>query len=171
MSNVSRSRWYVVQTHPHAEVKASWHLQRQDFETYLPRFRKKRRHAGRVESIAAPLFPRYLFVSVDLASQRWMSIRSTIGVSRLVCNGDAPAPVPHPVLEALKAREEEDGLIKLDRRPRFSPGDQVSILDGAFRGCHGLYEGMSGEERIAILLELLGRKVRVTVNLDMIAAV
>ena len=61
------------------------------FETYLPRYEKRRRHARRVETVAAPLFPRYLFVAIDLASQRWRSIHSTIGVSRLVCNGEDPA--------------------------------------------------------------------------------
>jgi transcriptional antiterminator RfaH len=56
--------WYVVQTHPHAENKAAAHLQRQGFATYLPRYLKRRRHARRTEAIAAPLFPRYLFVAL-----------------------------------------------------------------------------------------------------------
>jgi transcriptional antiterminator RfaH len=81
------AHWYVVQTRPHAEVRAAQHLQRQGFATYLPRHLKRRRHARRTEIVAAPLFPRYLFVLVDMATQRWRSIHSTIGVSRLVCNG------------------------------------------------------------------------------------
>ncbi len=164
------SNWYVVQTQPHAETKAVWHLRRQEFQTYLPRFRKKRRHAGRTDVVLAPLFPRYLFVSVDMETQRWLSIRSTVGVSRLVCNGERPAQLPWSVYESLKSREDEDGLIQLDLRPRFAPGDKISILDGAFRGCNGLYEGMTGNERVAILLDLLGRKVRTTVDFDLVAA-
>ena len=83
--SLSGSRWYVVQSHPHAELRAVAHLQRQGFETYLPRYRKRRRHARRIETVEAPLFPRYLFVSIDLATQRWRAIHSTIGVSHLVC--------------------------------------------------------------------------------------
>jgi transcriptional antiterminator RfaH len=171
MSCVPSSQWYVVQTHPHAEAKAARHLQRQWFETYLPRYLKKRRHARRVESVAAPLFPRYLFVAVDMTTQRWLSIRSTFGVTRLVCDGDRPAAVPMGVLDALRRREDATGLVQLDLRPRFAPGDKVSVLGGAFQDCLGLYEGMSGNERVTILLELLGRKVRVTLDSDILIAV
>ena len=89
----SNGRWYVAQTHPHAETKAAGHLMRQGFAVYLPRHLKRRRHARRVENVPAPLFPRYLFIAVDMATQRWRSIHSTIGVTRMVCNGDLPAAV------------------------------------------------------------------------------
>lgn len=164
MSGVQSSQWYVVQTHPHAETKASWHLGRQGFETYLPRYLKQRRHARRIEDIAAPLFPRYLFVAVDMATQRWLSINSTVGVTRLVRHGDRPAAIPVSVLETLKHREDANGFVQLDHQPKFSPGDKICVLGGAFRDCLGLYEGMSGHERVAILLELLGRKVRVVLD-------
>jgi transcriptional antiterminator RfaH len=171
MSSVDTLRWYVAQTHPHAEVKASWHLERQGFQTYLPRYLKKRRHARRTETVTTPLFPRYLFVAVDMTSQRWLSIRSTIGVTRMVCDGDRPAAVPVSVFEALKRREDASGLIRLDEKPRFVPGDKVCVLDGAFQDCLGLYEGMSNNERVTILLDLLGRKVRVNLDWDILVAV
>jgi transcriptional antiterminator RfaH len=170
MSTDSRSRWYVAQTHPHAEARASLHLHRQGFETYLPRYRKTRRHARRIEAIAAPLFPGYLFVAIDLATQRWLPIRSTVGIARLIGEGDCPAVVPDCVLEALRARQDAEGLVKLEPRPRFSRGDKVRVLEGAFFDCCGLYEGMSGRERVAILLELLGRRVRVVLDTEFIAA-
>src|SRR5512143_673906 len=108
--NPAGSRWYVAQSQPHAERKAVWHLNRQGFETYLPVYQKRRRHARRTETVLAPLFPRYIFVAVDLAAQRWLSIRSTVGVSNLVCNGDVPAAVPDGVIDALKHREDERGF-------------------------------------------------------------
>ena len=64
-----------------------------DLHTYLPRYLKRRRHARRIDIVAAPLFPRYLFRRNRHGVQRWRSIYSTVGVSRLVCNGDYPAPV------------------------------------------------------------------------------
>ena len=170
MSHVKTLQWHVVQSHPHAEAKASWHLQRQGFETYLPRYLKQRRHARRIDNVAAPLFPRYLFVAVDIAAQRWFSIESTIGVTRLVRHGDRPAALPVSVLETLKHREDANGFVQLDYQPKFSPGDKICILNGAFRDCFGLYEGMSGHDRVAILLELLGRKVRVVLDPEIIDA-
>ena len=162
--------WYVAQTHIHAETKAAQHLRRQGYEVYLPRYLKPRRHARRVDATAAPLFPRYLFVAIDLSAQRWYSIQSTIGVSRLVTNGDNPAPVPRGVVDGLKQREDANGLIQLECRPRFVPGDKIRVLEGAFSDSLGLFEGITSQERVTILLELLGRKVRIGLNPTMIEA-
>ena len=170
MSDDVDSRWYVAQTHPHAEAKASQHLQRQGFAIYLPRYLKQRRHARRVEKIAAPLFPGYLFVAINTATQRWLSIDSTTGVAKLVRDGNRPAPVPQLVIDALIRREDANGFVQLDRRPRFSPGDKIRIVGGAFCDCYGLYEGMSARERVAILLDLLGRQVRVVLDSEIIEA-
>lgn len=159
----AQSRWFLVQTHPHGERKAVEHLARQEFETYLPRYLKRRRHARRTETVAMPLFPRYLFVSVDMMTQRWLSIRSTIGVSSLVCWGDTPAQVPDAIVHGLRSREVA-GMVALDQRPRFASGERVRIIDGVFANCLGLFEGISDQARVAVLLDLLGRKVRVKVD-------
>jgi transcriptional antiterminator RfaH len=163
-------RWYVVQSQPNAERKAILHLERQGFSTYLPRYLKRRRHARKVEIVPAPLFPRYLFVSIDLGAQRWRSIFSTVGVSRLVCNGEMPTPISDYVLDTLRGREDAGGYVRLEHRPNFNPGDRIRVLDGAFADCLGLYEGMRDSDRVAILLDLLGRKVRVTVDVESVAA-
>lgn len=163
-------RWYVVQSQPNAELKAIRHLRRQGFESYLPRYQKRRRHARRVETVAAPLFPRYLFVTVDISVQRWRAIFSTVGVSQLVCSGGVPTAISDQVVAALKAREDSNGFVLLDRRPNFRAGDKIRVVDGVFADCLGLYDGMTDHDRVAILLDLLGRKVRVTVDVESVAA-
>jgi transcriptional antiterminator RfaH len=170
MTGELHPRWFVAHTHPHAEAKATSHLSRQGFKIYFPRYLKRRRHARRIDTVAAPLFPRYLFVAADLTAQRWRSIYSTVGVSRLICNGDDPSPVPDGIVEALQSREDVAGFIKLDFRPPFRTGDKIRVLDGAFSSCLGLFEGMVERERIAILLDLLGRKVRVVLDAVLVAA-
>jgi transcriptional antiterminator RfaH len=164
------ARWYVVQTHAHAEAKAAAHLQRQGYPVYLPRCGKRRRHARRVETVAAPMFPRYLFVAVDRARQRWRAISSTIGVAHLVCNGEGPAAVPAGVVEELRAREDAQGLIRLERRACFARGEQVRLTEGVFASCLALFDGMADGERVAVLLDLLGRKARVVVDRESVAA-
>lgn len=169
MTSANRA-WYVVQTQPHGENKAVTHLSRQGFGAYLPRYLKRRRHARRIEIVPAPLFPRYLFVEIDRGAQRWRSIYSTVGVSRLVCQGELPTPISENVIDALKAREDDSGFIQLDQRPKFHPGDKIRVMDGAFTDCLGLYESMKDGDRVAILLDLLGRKVRVMVDVESVAA-
>ena len=164
------TRWYVVQTQTHAESKAAANLLRQEFSVYLPRYQKRRRHARKTEMVAAPLFPRYLFVGVDMATQRWRSIKSTFGVSNLVCNGDEPAAVSNSVVEALQRREDESGFVMLENRQRFTAGDKVRVVEGAFADCLGLFEGVRDDERVTLLLDLLGRKVRVMIDELSVAA-
>jgi transcriptional antiterminator RfaH len=170
MMHSNEPRWFVAQTQVHSEIKAAQNLLRQGFEVYLPRYLKRRRHARKVDIVAAPLFSRYLFVNVDIAAQRWRAIQSTFGVSRLVMNGDAPAAVPTDVIGALRAREDDKGFVKLDRRPAFAPGDKVRILAGAFMDSLGLFEGLGDRERVSVLLDLLGRKVRVMLDVDLVTA-
>ena len=111
-----------------------------------------------------------MFVAVDVATQRWRSIQSTFGVARLVSNGDDPAVVPEGVVSALRSREDKDGFINLDRRANFAPGDKVRVLAGAFMDSAGLFNALADRDRVSILLDLLGRKVRVLLDSDMVAA-
>ena len=88
---MSERRWYVVHTQPNGEGRADLNLRRQGFATYLPRYARRRRHARRQEVVQRPLFPRYLFVTLDLARDRWRAVHSTFGVNRLVLAGEEHA--------------------------------------------------------------------------------
>jgi transcriptional antiterminator RfaH len=167
---MSGARWYLVQTQVNGEAKAAQNLLRQGYEIYLPRYLKRRRHARKVEFVARPLFPRYIFVAIDMATHRWRSIQSTFGVSRLVTNGDDPAVVPEGVIHALKAREDEKGFVRINSKPAFAPGDKVRVLAGAFMDSAGLFSGLADHDRVSILLDMLGRKVRVLLDADMVTA-
>ena len=170
MIATSHKNWYAVQTQPNAEMKAVAHLARQGFEVYLPRFLKRRRHAGRVEHVSKALFPGYLFVAIDIAAQRWRCVNSTVGVRKLVCNGETPAVVNGNIVESLITQQDERGFIVLDTGPRFAVGDAIRVIDGVFSRALGIYEGMTDRERVGILLDILGRKVRVQIDIDSLVA-
>jgi transcriptional antiterminator RfaH len=163
-------RWYVVQTHALAENKALFHLKRQGFEAYLPRYLKRRRHARKTDWVPAPLFPRYMFLHMDTERSRWLSIHSTIGVAQLVCNGNRPAPLPDGVIKSIRDRESEAGLIDIRREAQFNKGDAVQITDGPLSERLGLFECDTDDDRVVILLDLLGREVKVKVSIEAVAA-
>jgi transcriptional antiterminator RfaH len=164
-------RWYVVHTHAHCEIKAATHLRRQAYTVYLPQMLKKIRHARRVGLVRKPLFPRYLFVRMDVDQAAWRAIRSTIGVAGLVSTCDHPVPVPPGVIEQIKASEDAEGVVRLRSADHFRSGQLVEIMDGAFDGLQGLVEATSDEERVTLLLNLLGREIRVRVSPEMLRAV
>jgi len=163
MSRIGR-KWCVVRTHAHAETRALENLRRQGFETYLPRFRKLRSHARRRDLVAAPLFPRYCFVALDKAWGRWHAIRSTIGVDRILGGEQGPASVGDEIVDELRQREDADGFIQMDEKRRFSIGEQVKLVSGIFSSCSALVEGMADKDRVIVLLEMMGRSVRILID-------
>jgi transcriptional antiterminator RfaH len=155
-------RWYVIHSQPHLEARAAHHLRNQAFEVYLPCYRRRRRHARRTEIIRAPLFPRYLFVRIDIEQQQWRSINSTIGVHHLLCDGERPLPVSDSVIASIREREDNDGVVVL-APCSLRCGETVRIVDGPFADYGGIFDTLIDEDRVALLLDLLGRRVRVQV--------
>jgi transcriptional antiterminator RfaH len=156
-------RWHVIYTRPRGESLALQHLEHQGFAAYLPRHRKQRRHARRADWITAPLFPRYMFVFIDVAAARWRSIRSTIGVSDIICQGDRPLPIMPGVVEEIIERENEEGLVCAAPNLNLRKGDKVRVERDSLCDQVGLFETMADKDRVIILLNLLGRQVRALV--------
>jgi transcriptional antiterminator RfaH len=61
-------------------------------------------------------------------------------------------------------------LIKLADGCGFKPGDRVRIVDGPFTDLEGLFECASDETRVVVLLDLMGRKVKVRVPTETVYA-
>ncbi len=154
--------WYVVHTQAAAEGKASANLALQRYQTFLPRYRKQRRHARRIDTVLAPLFPRYLFVHLDLDAEPWHRVNGTFGVVSLVSFDERPTAVPDAVVEALRARCDGAGIMDLDE-PEFSRGQELRIEDGPMANLIGLFEKMASDRRVVLLVEMLGRAMRVAV--------
>jgi transcriptional antiterminator RfaH len=162
--------WCAVQTHARSEDKAAFHLRRQGYTVFLPKHLKRRKHARRIDWVPAPLFPRYLFVALDPEAGRWWSIRSTVGVSNLIRFGDGPAVVPSEIITEIMARQDEKGMVKAYTGYAFKSGDRVKIIDGPLNDLEGLFLCATDEERVTILLNLMGREVKVRVPLETVYA-
>lgn len=160
-------RWYAVRTKTNQEDRALVHLNNQGFETYLPRYRKQIRHARKVQTVLRPLFPGYAFVHIDLQSQPWLKINGTVGVIGLVKFGAEPNPLPDEVIETFMRREDEKGAVRLGPES-LKKGDRVRIREGAFSEYSALLEETSDDKRVTLLLDLMGRAVRVSVPIDVL---
>jgi transcriptional antiterminator RfaH len=150
--------WYVVHTQPKAELKALWHLENQGFHCFLPKVMEVKRHARQAKSVLVPLFPRYLFIRLDLDVTGWRAVNGTRGVVNLVANGKTPLAVPHGVVTALLAKCDQAGVTSLASMGLLTEGLAVKIKGGAFEGHTGRLEKMfaAGQDRVQVLLTLLG---------------
>lgn len=161
-------RWYVAHTRAQSERRALEHLTNQGFDAWLPEFHKRRRHARRTEWVRRPLFPRYVFVHLDLDAERWRSVLGTVGIQALIGGADRPTPIADAVIEAIRARVDQDGLVRINPADTLKAGEVVRIADGPFADLEGIFLDMADNERVAILLSLLGRNVKVTVSADQV---
>ncbi len=166
---MTAERWYAVYTKPKGEEIAQVNLERQGFVVYLPRLKEARRRRGRWVGVVEPLFPRYLFVRLELERDNIAPIRSTKGVTGLVRFGLGPAPVPEGFVESLQRAADEASGCQIIDCTLFKKGDEVKILEGPFAGCNAVFQGASGNERVTILLNLMGRDNPVTVSRHLIA--
>lgn len=150
--------WSVACLTPNGERRALVNLEHQGFTSYAPRCRVRRK--------VTALFPNYLFVLIEDA---WRSLSGTRGVARVIMNGERPGLLPEGYVEALREREGADGVIDIDEA-RFARGQTVRVEAGAFDGLTALYDAPSGLDRCYVLLNLLGRSVRVSVAEGALAA-
>ncbi|MCP3669568.1 MAG: transcription/translation regulatory transformer protein RfaH [Gammaproteobacteria bacterium] len=164
-----QSAWRLVYTKPRQEIEASKQLERQGYTIYLPMLRKRIRQCGEMVSSQVPLFPRYLFIHLTEGLDDWGPIRSTRGVSGLVRFGMKLAHVPDGFIADIREREMEDGFC-CEATPRFKQGDKVRITDGPFSDYEAVFQAPHGENRVLILLDLIGKATRVEMAVESIVA-
>lgn len=155
----SKINWFAVQAKPlHLNLAVSC-LANLNFELFLPRVRRER-ESNRPEP--APLFPGYFFVRFcPLVS--FDAIRYSRGVLRIVGTRRCPIPVEAQIIEAIRERLHEDGLVHLERRA-LQAGEMVVIEQGPLSGWMGKVEREWDDgRRVAILLNAI-QQTRVLVE-------
>jgi len=120
------------------------------------------RHARRAYDAARPLFPGYIFVEHQTASQYLRPVLGTYGVRSILRNGDGLALLPAGFVESLKARE-NDGIISKPETP-FETGQIVKIAGGPFDGLVGQILEIRESDRILLLLDLLNQQTKVQIE-------
>ncbi|MBV8664220.1 MAG: transcriptional activator RfaH [Hyphomicrobiales bacterium] len=162
-------RWYVAMTLPHKERVAAPQLRNQGYRSFVPLQLVTRRHARQFRTELAPVFPRYLFVILDVERDRWRSVNGTIGVRHLITDGERPIPVVPGVVETLQQSCDPRGALVFDTE-RMAAGERVRLSAGPLAGTLGVLQGLDGAGRVQLLLDLLGGRVKVTVEREMVAA-
>ncbi len=160
--------WYLIYTKPFKERVVEQGLQRQSYEVYLPLIQQPRRQRGRWIEVIDPLFPCYLFVRLRPGYDNIGPIRYTTGVRNMVRFTGEPAIVPDHIIESIKQTADHNTGLHHSKGPLFEPGNKVIIDKGPLTGLQGIFLAETGQERVVILLEMLGRENRVTVERNLL---
>ena len=153
------NNWYLIKTKPRQEKIAKQNLENQDYGTFCP--------MAKINNRLVVLFPSYLFVQLNEKTQNWSPINSTKGVSHFVKFGLNFAKVPTSVIEFIKTNQHITAE-KLKDLNKFKPGDKVQISDGVFNNFVAIFESYKSDERVILLMNLLGREQSLSVKKELV---
>jgi transcription antitermination factor NusG len=166
--------WLVARTEARRELWAAENASRIGAEVYLPKTLEAERFlqggVRRREFRVRPLFPSYLFVRP--ANGQWHALLGThvFGIIGLVLgSGGHPSRIRDSALNAVRAFESPDGVVILPKEG-FFPNQQIRITRGAYTGFCGIVNKMPANERIQVLLDFMGGKVKFLVPLTHLEA-
>ena len=154
--------WFVIQFKANLQNQAAKNLKQQGFETFLPLYDISSRKASRFINNTRPLFPGYMFITFNKANTDWHKINNTYGVSRLITFNSILKSIPNTVVENLMARCDLSG--KLIPSESLKKGDRVKISKGPFESFIASVEKYETDQRIWILMGLMGRKSKIQVG-------
>jgi len=156
--------WFILQFKPNSHQKAEKSLNRQGFETFLPLHDTTSRKCSRFINTSKPLFPGYMFIRFDKEKSKWHKINNTYGVSSLVTFNSTLKSISATFIDSLMKRYDISG--KLLPIGELKKGDQVKVLNGPFANFIATVEEYENDQRIWILMDLMGRKSKIQAHLD-----
>ena len=142
-------KWYLIKTKPRQEKKAMQNLENQGYRSFCPIVKLNNKFVF--------LFPGYLFIQLNDKKQDFSPIKSTKGVLYFVRFGLSFAKVPTSVIEFIKANQHVN-TNKIKKLNQFNSGDKVQISDGPFENYMAIFKCYRSDERVILLMNLLGRQ-------------
>ena len=163
------NRWVVVRTKPRQEKTAAHHLAQRAVAPYCPLFLQPPWHL-RAPRGPVPLFPGYIFVSLD-PTEQMSAVRYCPGVLAPVTFGGELATVDQGLIDAIRAREGLRGYaLPTEQEEGIPDGSTVRIMSGPFEGIEGVFNGtLRGGQRAKVLLSLLRGRQLVEVDTHALA--
>jgi transcriptional antiterminator RfaH len=162
-------KWYAIQTKVNRERDVEKRLTDLHLEVFLPWMQARRRIGSKFHWMKVPLFPGYVFCHLDMVVSG-KAARYSPGVRDFLTFGSRVAEVGEEIIESLRERC-PNGVAQIDP-VKAKPGDTVRINEGPFSGLEAIFEQkLKGSERVAVLLEILGRQTRIVLPSETIAKV
>jgi transcriptional antiterminator RfaH len=157
--------WFCLRSQQKHEKIAAGHLaQIEEVEVFSPRIRFPRSTQQGPVWVTESMFPNYLFARFDW-EKSLARVHYAPGVKHIVHFGVRWPTVPDEVIEELRANLGAEQLHVIDMD--LQTGDPVELSGGAFHGLKAVVtQVMSSGERIAVLMDFLGRQTMIEVSVS-----
>ena len=163
--------WYVIYTHAGKELYSANELRKQGFKIYIPTFLKLVRHSRYIKNVLKPFFPRYIFINLNLETEGWRKINYTRGVVKLISANEKPVMISELVIKELKLLENDKGFIDQHSLSNYKKGEELEIINGPLKGLSGIFDGLSEDLRVKVLLNFMGRKINIPIHNEWVGRV
>ena len=148
-------KWYLLKTKSRQEKIAIANLENQKYHVYCP--------STKINNKIVVLFPGYLFIYLDETSDNWGPIRATKGILNFVRFGLSYAKVSNKIIDFIKENEFNTSQ-KLKYLNDFKIGDKVQITEGVFKNCVAIFESFKSDERVILLMNIMGQEQTINVK-------
>lgn len=154
MNEKEIKNWLVAKIKPHSYDLAIRNLERQGFETFLPKMKKTIKKGKEFINTYAPVFPGYIFVGVCKQNSNWFKINSTYGVVKVLFFNEKESQISNEIILALKNKYETN--INKKSKNDLKEGDDIKFESGPFVNLIARVEEVDEQDRIFLVLEAMG---------------
>ena len=147
-------KWFIAQIKPNSYHSATQNLERQGFETFLPKMEITQRQENKFLVKNVYVFPGYMFVCFDQHTNIWTKINSTYGVSKILAFNKKPSEISSDLILELKNRYEINS--NPTQKEKLQKGNSIKFYTGLFADLIAKVESVDEKKRIWILLEAMG---------------
>lgn len=154
--------WIVVQTKSNCENKAHLNLVRQGFKCFLPKILKAVMKFNKLKEIYKPLFPGYIFVSLE-EKQNWSKINYTFGVNKILKVNERLCYMPIELFKEIRQQCDSNGVY-FKKLKNINEGDDIKYIKSNKFIFDAKFVEFVDAQRSYIFLDFLKRKIKVKVN-------
>lgn len=154
-----RPQWYAAYTLPRHEKAVASRLLNDEIEVYLPLYWAVRHWNHRTVKAELPLFPGYVFVRMMITER--VRVLKNPGVIRLVGSNGKAAALPECEIETLRSTL---AIYRAEPYPYLTPGRQIRIRSGPFKGWEGRILRRKGNLRLVVSIDLIQSSILLEVE-------
>ena len=175
MEEENKKLWYVVNAYSGHEQKVKDYLESRResmgmenniFRVIIPERTEVEIKDGVKKEKTRKMFPGYVLIEMIMSDEAWYVVRNTPGVTGFIgSSGKGAKPIPLSPEEVKKFIG--DGVeTKVPINTDVEVGDNVSIIDGPFKGMSGVIDNVdAANNKLNVLIDLFGQETPVEVEL------
>ena len=146
--------WYALYTKPRKEQKVAQQLEELGFVVYLPLKVEVKQWSDRKKKVISPLFSSYVFIQIEESKRSDVFVID--GVLNYVFWLGKPAVIRNNEIELMRHEIEKPNREVFVER--LTPGEQIKLKEGVFKGQDAFVEYISNQ-KAHLFLPHLGIKL------------